>query len=153
MLPQWWETQSDLATDDIESRREYIKALLAVSADDARYVMLVVAGSLAVVTLFVKDIPPERLQEQAAWLRGLMGAGLAFLLVAGGAFFTYAGAVNRVRMSIARCLASADAVTARNLWAGSRGVWGTNMWRYLVGTVFLLLGAISETVVLIVFLS
>ena len=49
MPPEAWRDQSDLVTDDLESRREYIKALLGVSADDGRYVMLVVAGAFAVV--------------------------------------------------------------------------------------------------------
>ena len=112
MPPEAWTDQSDLVTKDLESRREYIKALLGVSADDGRYVMLVVAGAFAVVTLFLKVIPSERLDEQAIWVRIMMGVGMAFLLASGAAFFTYAGAVNRVRMSIARCLASADALTA-----------------------------------------
>ena len=82
-----------------------------------------------------------------------MGVGMAFLLASGAAFFTYAGAVNRVRMSIARCLASADALTARDLWAGPKGVWNTNRLRYKLGTIFLFVGGSIEAVVLTVLFS
>lgn len=153
MPPEEWRDQSDLITGDPESRREYIKALLAVSADDGRYIMLVVAGALAVVTLFLKDIPIEDIQAEPTWVGVLMGIGLTSLVASGAAFFTYAGAVNRVRMSIARCLASADALTARDLWAGPRGVWSTNRWRYMLGTVLLFVGGLSEAIVLAVIFS
>jgi hypothetical protein len=113
---------SDL--DGPEERRvQYIQGLLDVSGEDARHVMLYVTVSVSVIVIALTQLPFDRLVDLPHAVRLLLLFGLTLTGTGAMLFFRYVRAIHIARMGIARCMASADARHARQLWAGPEGIW------------------------------
>ncbi len=137
------EDLSDLEGSE-ELRCEYIKSLIEVTGEDARHVTLNVTVALAIVALLLTQLPEKLIFGQPLILRAMMIAGLLVLPLAGAAYFRYVRAVHLARMGIVRCLASADASHARQLWAGADGVWARKKKWYLIGKWAIIVGVALE---------
>lgn len=116
-----------------EQRWEYIKALLEVASDDARHVTLLVSVALAAILVVIVQMPIKNVLALPLGMRILLVVGVAFLALGALSVFRYVRAVHLARFGIARCLASANARHARQLWAGEVGVWETKGTYYTVG--------------------
>ncbi|HEX6933467.1 MAG TPA: hypothetical protein VF162_15075 [Streptosporangiaceae bacterium] len=126
------EDSSDLdGSEDL--RKEYIQALLEVSGDDARHVTLLVSVSLAAVLVVVAQMPINELLALPLTIRILLVSGVALLALGALSVFRYCRAIHLARLGITRCVASADARHARQLWAGPEGIWATRGIYYRLG--------------------
>ncbi|KAB8165746.1 hypothetical protein FH609_015120 [Streptomyces sp. 3MP-14] len=115
---------SDL--DGPEERRvQYIQGLLDVMGEDLRHVMLFVTVSLSFIVIVLTQLPFDRLVDLPLAVRLLLVVGLALTGAGALLFFRYVRVIHLARLGVARCLASADARHARQLWAGAEGVWET----------------------------
>lgn len=119
--------QDDLSDlDGPEERRiQYIQGLLDVTGEDLRHVMLFVTVSLSLIVIVLTQLPFDRLVDLPLTVRLLLVVGLALTGTGALFFFRYVRVIHIARLGIARCLASADARHARQLWAGAEGVWET----------------------------
>ena len=131
-----------------ELRRDYIKALLEVSNDDARHVTLLVSAALAAILVVIVQMPTENILALPLTMRTLLIAGVAFLALGALSVFRYVRAVHLARFGIARCLASADARHARQFWAGAQGVWARKGTTYRVGIRMMAVGFVLVAAVI-----
>ncbi|MFI6478029.1 hypothetical protein ACIBH1_08865 [Nonomuraea sp. NPDC050663] len=127
-----------------ELRVEYIKGLVETAAEDARHVTLNVSLALAVVAVFLTQLPHELVFGQVLAVRLTLFLGLLALGASAIAFFGYVRAVHYARMAIVRSLASADAKHARQLWAGRYGVWERKKRWYQAGQMLMYVGLALE---------
>jgi len=127
-----------------ELRLEYIKGLCSIAGEDARHVTLNVTLALGIVTVLLTQLPQELVFGQSLPVRATMLVGLIALGTSAIFFFTYVRAVHYVRMAIVRCMASANARHARQLWAGQYGVWEQQKRWYFWGMCVLFIGLTLE---------
>jgi hypothetical protein len=106
-----------------ERRLRYIESMVEVAGEDARHVMLYVTLALTAILVTLTQLPFDRLVGLPLAFRCLLLLGLFLVGAGAGCFFRYVRALHLARMGIARCIASADAKHARQLWAGAVGVW------------------------------
>ncbi|WP_369214278.1 hypothetical protein [Streptomyces flavofungini] len=102
---------------------QYISALTETASEDAKHVNLYVTVSLTGILVTLTQLPFARLLGLPLPVRIVLVLGVAIALAGTALFFKYVQALHRTRMSLVRCLASADARRARELWAGDSGVW------------------------------
>ncbi|MFF5002056.1 hypothetical protein ACFY3G_04440 [Streptomyces phaeochromogenes] len=106
-----------------ERRLRYIESMVEVAGEDARHVMLYVTLALTAILVTLTQLPFDRVIGMPLFFRCLLLLGLLLVGTGAGCFFRYVRALHLTRMGIARCIASADAKHARQLWAGAAGVW------------------------------
>lgn len=106
-----------------ERRLRYIESMVEVAGEDVRHVMLYVTLALSAILVTLTQLPFSRLIGLPVVFRCLLLLGLFLVGAGAGCFFRYVRALHLARMGIVRCLASADAKHARQLWAGATGVW------------------------------
>jgi hypothetical protein len=123
-----------------ELRKDYIKALLEVTSDDSRHMTLIVTVALAAILVVIVRMPIENILALPLLMRILLAAGVASLAFGALSVFSYVSAVHLTRFGIARCLASANARHARQIWAGSEGVWTKKGFYYSVGIRMMTIG-------------
>lgn len=131
------------------NKLEYIKALLVIARDDEVHVGLYVTVALAIASLFITQIPLESIQVLPLWTRIVLCTGLLSLACSALFFFRYIRGLHLTRMRIARCLPSLDVHRARELWAGSGGVWERYKSNYYAGQALLGIGIASVGVVIL----
>jgi len=106
-----------------ERRLRYIESMVEVAGEDARHVMLYVTLALSAILVTLTQLPFDRLIKLPLVFRCLLLLGLLLMGAGANCFFRYVRALHLARMGITRCIASADAKHARQLWAGEVGVW------------------------------
>jgi hypothetical protein len=87
---------------------EYIKAMIEFARDDARHVHYRVAGSLAIVALYLTQLPFERLAELSDGTTRLLFAGLAAMLAGAVLHFKYLSRMHLSRRQLIQCLPDND---------------------------------------------
>ncbi|MFE1287386.1 hypothetical protein [Streptomyces sp. NPDC058751] len=112
---------------------QYITALIEMAGEDAKHVNMYVTVSLTAILVTLTQLPFPRLLGLALALRIVLALGVAVALSGTTLFFRYVQAIHRTRMGLVRCLASGDAKHARELWAGSMGVWARHRGQYMWG--------------------
>jgi hypothetical protein len=138
-------------TTQEQREQEYVKALLEYIRDDSRQVYVKVTGALAVAALFATQLPFDRFRALDLWARGLLIGGLAQLIVAALAYFTYTGIVHHARLRIAGYLRTGEGPAARDawldLWNDRSSLRIRNKWWFWTGDVLFGLGGLSLAVV------
>ena len=124
-----------------ETRRAYIENLLAVAADDAKNVTLIATVAVAVSAFSAKEAG-SFLGQQPALVKVSALLVVSCWLCGAACMFSYAAAVNKVRMDIVRSLVSADALQARQMWASKSGVWRRKGFLFKTGAVLLIAGSV-----------
>src|SRR5690349_5853695 len=113
---------SDLEKATSVQAQAYIQQLLVVAADDAKNVVLLATVAIAAVVLLVKDLATSVHALGPLWSH-LAVVAASLLVAAATLLYVYSAMVNQRRMDLVRCLASDNAVHARDLWAGdSNGI-------------------------------
>lgn len=123
---------SDLDGSD-EGKSQYITALTEMAGEDARHVRMYVTVSLTAILVTLTQLPFARLLGLPLALRIVLVLGIGTALSGATLFFRYVQAIHRARMALVRCLASANARHARELWAGGMGVWKLHKHEYVWG--------------------
>jgi hypothetical protein len=114
--------------------------LLVVAADDAKNVVLLATVAIAAVVLLVKDLATSVHALGSVWSHVAVAAA-SILVLAATILYTYSAMINQRRMELVRCLASNDALHARDLWAGeTKGIAAQRGWLLRLGTGLLVLG-------------
>lgn len=116
-----------------ERKLQYITALAEMAGEDAKHVNMYVTVSLTAILVTLTQLPFSRLLGLPLALRVVLVLGVGIALGGTALFFRYVQAIHRARMALVRCLASADARHARELWAGSMGVWKHHSREYIWG--------------------
>lgn len=142
------EDGSDLDGSE-ERRMDYIRALLDVSGEDVRHVSFIVAVSIGAIGLSITKVPTGSILGLPILVRLVLILALILLAVGALSAFWYARAIHITRMGIVRCLASADARHARELWAGEEGVYRRAGRFYWGGVYALVAGLLVAAVALI----
>lgn len=132
-----------------EHRLDYVKALMALAADDMRQVTVYVTAAFALTALLLTRDVSDYVFDAPQWVRVVLALGIASLGGASLAFFRYVRKLHLTRMALARCIPQADAVRAREIWAGRAGVWAVHQRAYNLGLGLFGLGLGAEAVVLV----
>jgi len=128
------------ADDDL--KEAYIESLLRVADSDVQHLSVYLAFGTGVMTLFVGQLPSDRLLALTRPWRIAFCIGLALELVGAYLIFRYIREVHKARMKIARCVPGADAIRAREIWAGPVGLPARSYWRFVQGVRVLKLGVL-----------
>jgi hypothetical protein len=134
-----------------EHKLEYIKAVMSLAMDDIQHITRLVTVSLAIILIFLTQIPIDLVLSLRLPIRIFLCIGLGCSAFSGLFFFRYTERLHTTRMTIARCLPSLDVRKVRELWAGEAGVWQQHRWNYNLGRYFLTagIGCIGLTIVYI----
>ncbi|WP_189106367.1 hypothetical protein [Streptomyces camponoticapitis] len=116
-----------------ERKLQYITALVEIAGEDAKHVNMYVTVSLTSILVTLTQLPFSKLLGLPLALRIILVLGVGIALSGAALFFRYVQAIHRARMALVRCLASANARHARELWAGSAGVWKYHSGEYIWG--------------------
>lgn len=137
---------SDLSKAKHCDAQAYIQQLLIVAADDARNVLLLATVAIAAVVILAKDLGTAVHDMGKPW--SYIAVGAAVCLVLAAALYGYSAKINQRRMDLVRCLASANAAGARELWAGGEaGIAAQSGWLLKIGASLLVIGATCALVV------
>ena len=132
-----------------EHRLEYIKAVLELAQEDVRHIQLLVTAALGISAVYLTQLPLDKLLGLHLWARLVLAAGLITMVASSLFYFRYIRCLHLARMGIARCLPSVDAVKARELWAGTYGVWQLHKREYYRGRALFAIGAALLSVVIV----
>lgn len=143
---------TDASLADLEgsdaNKLEYIKGMIEIATEDIKIVMLYITLALGTIVFFLSQIEIKTILSWCLYLRILVFISIAFLAFSSFFFFLYIRNLHITRMKMTRCLASVNALSTRELWAGKTGVWEQHGYKYRAGKLFLCCGLACLGIVL-----
>lgn len=131
-----------------EHKLEYIKAMISLAREDIKHVMLYITLSLAIIFMFLTQIPIEVIFSLPQLARWFVFLGFIFHANSAFHFFLYIRNLHITQMKMTRCIVSLNVKKTRELWAGAAGVWQQHSLKYKVGKYSLGLGVVCLGIVL-----